>query len=107
VASVKTTDYLSLAPPMRVQYMKNAALNEESYESEWEAVLQHAELPLSLFAATNNALDLSAIAKIRFRFDQEPEGVVILDNIGLMNDNANANARSTISTEASNDQTND
>ena len=85
-ASITISDFISLAPPMRVQYMKHSALNKEWYESEWEAVLQHVELPLAVFVADNPTLDLSSVARIQFRFDQEPEGVLVLDDIGILPD---------------------
>jgi hypothetical protein len=83
-ASIVVSDFITLAPPMRVQYMKHSGLNKEWYESEWEAVLQHVELPLAVFVANNPMLDLSSVVRVRFRFDQQPEGVVILDDIGIL-----------------------
>ena len=84
LSNVRTTDFIKLAPPMRVQYMKHSGLNKQQYESEWEAVLQHVELPLARFVAGNPAFDLSSVTKLRFLFDQQSEGVVILDDIGVL-----------------------
>lgn len=101
-ASIATSEHLVLAPPMRVRYMKNEVLNKETYESDWEAVLQHAEIPLSLFVENNVEMDLAAISQIRFRFDQQPEGVVILDNIGFLSDYATTDMKESQSEQADN-----
>jgi dienelactone hydrolase len=101
-AAVATIDHLDLAPPMRVRYMKNEELNKQNYESDWEAVLQHAEVPLSLFVQSNVALDLAAISQIRFRFDRQSEGVVILDNIGFLGNHATTETKEPIREETGN-----
>ena len=84
VASAVSSNYVTLAPPMKVRYMKNAALNDERYNSAWEPVLQHFELPLKTLAASNPAFDLDSIRQLVLRFDRQPEGVIILDDIGTI-----------------------
>jgi hypothetical protein len=83
IAEVQSKDHVTLAPPMRVQFLKNKALNDERYNSSWEPILQHFELPLAAIAASNPSFDLESTREIRFRFDQAPEGVIILDDIGI------------------------
>ncbi len=83
IALVRTEERAMLAPPLRVQFMKPESLNNRRYNSAWEPVLQAVEVPLSAFVAANPELDLSTTRYVRFRFDRTPEGVVILDDIGV------------------------
>jgi len=48
-----------------------------------EIVLQHYEFPLAAFRAENPAFDAGALASISLVFDRTPEGVIVLDKIGL------------------------
>jgi len=48
-----------------------------------EIVFQSFELPLARFAAESPALDLHALAAVRFVFDRTPAGVVVLDDVGF------------------------
>jgi hypothetical protein len=48
-----------------------------------ETVLQHIELPLPAFIAENLAFDPALLSTVRWVFDRIPEGVVVLDHIGL------------------------
>jgi hypothetical protein len=48
-----------------------------------ETVLQHIELPLPAFIAENPAFDPALLSTVRWVFDRIPEGVVVLDHIGL------------------------
>ncbi|MCG8608352.1 hypothetical protein MJD09_25620, partial [bacterium] len=70
--------------PLHVQYMKPKRLNKAMYGSTWECILQTVELPLAEFKSANGAFDISRLQAIRFRFDQSPTGVIILDNIGIL-----------------------
>lgn len=55
----------------------------ELYGDAWEPVLQTFELPLSAFAAAKPGFDPAALREVRFVFDRSPEGVVILDDVGV------------------------
>ena len=55
----------------------------ELYGDAWEPVLQTFELPLRAFAAAKPGFDPAALREIRFVFDRSPEGVVILDDLGI------------------------
>ena len=59
VASALSSEHASLAPPMKVRYLKNSALNDKRYNATWEPVLQHLQLPMAVFSAANPQLDLS------------------------------------------------
>lgn len=70
-------DLARVAPPVRVQYMKSAALNRARYQNLWEAVLQTVEVPLD---RVTSPADLRAV---RLHFDGTRAGTVILDEIGV------------------------
>ena len=74
--------HAALVPPVRVRYLKNDTLNKDRYKAEWEPVLQFVQIPFDAFLQANAAFDLSATRTIRFRFDREEEGILIIDNIG-------------------------
>jgi dienelactone hydrolase len=81
-AVVVASAHASLVPPVRVRYLKNHALNKERYKAEWEPVLQFVQIPFHAFRQANPAFDLSATRTVRFRFDRDPEGILIIDDIG-------------------------
>ncbi|MEE4298206.1 MAG: hypothetical protein V2J24_02090 [Pseudomonadales bacterium] len=66
-----------VAPPVKVQYMKSAALNRARYEKLWEAVLQTVEVPLEGIGAPAD------VRTVRLHFDGVRAGTVILDEIGM------------------------
>jgi hypothetical protein len=66
-----------VAPPVKVQYMKSAALNRARYENLWEAVLQTVEVPLARVGPS------SELRSIRLHFDGARAGTVVLDEIGV------------------------
>lgn len=83
-ATVRAADFASLAPPLRVKYLKPAALNEERYKTDWEPVLQHVEIPLAAFAANGSGPHLTELSSMRFRFRAGTPGVAILDDVGFL-----------------------
>ena len=78
-ASVRSTEIAALAPPLRVQQLKNASATKAEYKSDWEPVLQHVEVPLAAFPEVEPA----ALQHVRLRFDGNAPGVVLLDDIGF------------------------
>lgn len=83
VRAVDSEDIVALAPPLRVQYLKSKRLNTAGYKSEWEAVLQHVEVPLAALSTIDDSGRPTAIRTLRFRFADAPAGVVIFDDIGV------------------------
>ena len=81
VTSVDSADFAALAPPLKVRYLKSERLNKASYNSDWEPVLQHVEVPLTALGVAGN--DGQPIRRLRFRFVGQPAGVVLLDDIGV------------------------
>jgi hypothetical protein len=83
-AKLRVSDYAQLIPPVRVQYLKNAASNKESYHSLWEPVLQFVEIPLEAFEAAVPGFVLADSQTLNLRFDQADKGILIIDNIGTI-----------------------
>lgn len=83
VARLRVSDRGTLAPPLRVRYLKSRALNERRYNADWEPVLQTVDIPLAAFARANPELALSELTALRFRFDQGARGIIMLDNVGF------------------------
>jgi dienelactone hydrolase len=48
-----------------------------------EALFQSFELPLAAFAAKNPAFDPAGLVDVRLVFDRTPEGLIVLDDVGL------------------------
>jgi hypothetical protein len=69
--------------PRRVQFLKLRKTNRERYGDAWEPALQTYEVPLAAFSQENPQLDLSSLRTLRWRFDQSPTGVIILDEVGF------------------------
>lgn len=80
VATVASDEVARLAPPFKVQYLKHAANNKAQYNDDWEPVLQYVEFPLAALAG--NAA-VGSIRTLNIRFGDMPEGVVIIDEIGV------------------------
>jgi hypothetical protein len=83
VASVVASDFMTIAPPLRVQYLKPRQLNDRQYNANWEPVLQTINVPLVAFTDANPALRLTAARILRLRFDRNEDGIIILDDIGI------------------------
>lgn len=92
-AQVRVSAHAQLIAPVRVQYLKNQAANKANYNAVWEPILQHVEIPLEAFAQQRSGLNLTAVSSIQFRFDQEDEGALILDEVGFADGPIAASAR--------------
>ncbi len=51
--------------------------------ADWEVQLQTFHFPLAQFQAQNPEFQLDQIQKIEFLFDQNPYGVVVIDDISV------------------------
>ncbi len=76
--AVDSADFATLAPPLKVRYLKNEAENKSRYKSDWEPVLQQLEIPFSALGG-----DPGRVRAISIGFGQMPSGVVIIDDIGV------------------------
>jgi hypothetical protein len=81
-SSIPLQDLIDVLPRWKIQYLKMKSKSAESYGSDWEPTLGDYQLSLSAFISKNPLLNISALKKIEFRFDQSPSGVIILDKIG-------------------------
>ena len=63
--SVASEAAATLAPPLKVRYLKHAGNNSSQYNDEWEPVLQYFEVPLSLLVGERPVADIREIA-LRF-----------------------------------------
>lgn len=82
-AAVILGDVRRVAPRLQVQFLKTKALSK-ALGSTWEAALETIEIPLSEFRTQDNGFNLNAIQSIRLIFDQSVKGVVIVDELGLV-----------------------
>jgi hypothetical protein len=76
-------DLAPIAMPLEVQFLKLAWLNREAYGRTWEPTLASYQVPFDDFLARNSEIDPARLAAIRFRFQSEGGGVVVLDDIGF------------------------
>ena len=78
---VKLGDYQKLQPPIKPEVFKSRLFWDDP---ESEVILQYVSIPLEAFKdAENNCIVATEIRSIRFEFDAEKKGTVILDQIGF------------------------
>lgn len=71
-------------PPLLIPHLsKSHALLPLGKEDVAEKVLQYIEIPLSAFQTEDKYPDLSGLTQIRFIFNKEDKGDIILDRIGI------------------------
>ncbi len=80
-ASVPLSTYGPIRKPLSIKVRRRN--DSESFERQWEMVLQSYSIPLEDFVAANSRLDLSSIRQIRLVFDRTAAGTVVVDNIGF------------------------
>lgn len=80
-ASVPLSDYGPIRRPLEtVVRRRNDA---ESFDNQWELVLQSFSLPLADFVEANPSFDPAAPREIRLLFDRTAAGTVVVDDIGF------------------------
>ena len=72
-----------IAPRLKTRFTKLASLDKDMIGNEWEVQLQTFHLPLATFQADNPGFNIQKLHKISFVFDQNPYGVVVIDDIGF------------------------
>ena len=78
---VRLGDYLRLQPPIRPQVFKSGLFHEDP---ESEVILQYVAIPLDAFLnAEQKHLRVQDIRRIRFEFDAERKGSVLIDQLGF------------------------
>ena len=80
-ASVRLSDYGPIRRPLEtVVRRRNDA---DSFDHQWELVLQSFSIPLADLVEANSAFDPARPREIRLLFDQTPAGTVVVDDIGF------------------------
>ena len=83
-ASVRLSDYGPIRRPLEtVVRRRNDA---DSFDNQWELVLQSFSIPLADLVETNPAFDPARPREIRLLFDVTAAGTVVVDNIGFSGD---------------------
>jgi dienelactone hydrolase len=82
VASVVLSSIRRLVPPLPSRFSK-LPTEGWAWGRAWEPTLQTVEVPLSTFSEQILDFDPSSITGVALVFDQTPEGVVIVDDIGF------------------------
>jgi dienelactone hydrolase len=75
--------FRALASPLAARFTKLSG-EADLYGKRAEPVLQTFELPVSAFVAVSPGFDPAKLKVIRLVFDRAPEGVVILDDVGIV-----------------------
>ncbi len=80
-ASVRLSDYGPIRRPLEtVVRRRNDA---ESFDNQWELVLQSFSIPLADFVEANPSFDPARPREIRLLFDRTAAGTVVVDDIGF------------------------
>ncbi len=80
-SQVLLSQYGAIRKPLEIKVQRRN--DAESFENQWEMVLQSYSIPLADFVEVNEALDITALRHIRLLFDQTEAGTVVLDDIGF------------------------
>lgn len=83
IARLPLSSYAALRPPLVTKLAKSPF---RIVLPESEIVLKHFEFPLADFVAENPAFNIKALSSVRLVFDRTPEGVIVLDQLGLRED---------------------
>jgi dienelactone hydrolase len=81
-ARLPLSHFRALPVPLKSRFTK---LSDESdlYGKAWEPVLQTFELPFAAFVTAQPGFAPETLREIRLVFDRSPEGVVIVDDVGI------------------------
>ncbi|MFT4145692.1 MAG: hypothetical protein QM644_14665 [Mobilitalea sp.] len=79
-SSLRMTDYITIYPPLPVRQFKLQYLTN-SYD--YKYCFQTVQLPGEEFEKVNSNFDSSSIVSIKFSFNENENGSVMLDNIGF------------------------
>ena len=71
-----------ITPPLKVQFTKLKSLDSR-FGSNWEVHLESFFFPIDAFE-NSASFDINQLKAIKFIFDQTPEGIVVVDEIGVM-----------------------
>ncbi|GAB3432737.1 alpha/beta hydrolase family protein [Niabella aquatica] len=83
VVTKSFNDFYTMAPLLKTQLAKWNYLPELKKDMPVERVLQFVQLPFEVFKKADSRFDPKQIQQIRFIFDKQPAGNIILDRIGI------------------------
>jgi hypothetical protein len=81
-AQLAVSDIKTIAPRLKVQFMKTKGLSEDQVGKAWEMQLDGFHFPISAFEKISPNFDQNSIKLINLVFDMSPYGVVAIDKIG-------------------------
>jgi len=74
-------EFARLLPPLPVQHTRLEALDDEFFDAPTEPILKSVAIPLEAFI--DHSIDVASLASIRFLFDDENAGVIVIERVGL------------------------
>lgn len=82
-ASVPLSNFGVLRHPLNVKTLRLSGDDKKNFATTYEMVLQTFSIPMTDFAAANNAFDPSKLDHLSFVFTPTNKGTVVLDEIGF------------------------
>ncbi len=79
---IALSEFAYIPPVLKAEFLKLKSQNKR-YGGDYEVTLQDFRLPLKAFVDKNPDFDPKKLKKISFLFDQQPEGMVVIDRIGF------------------------
>ena len=79
---IPLSEFAYIPPVFKAKFLKLKSQNKR-YGGDYEVTLQDFRLPLKAFVDKNPDFDPGKLKEISFIFNQQPEGVVVIDRIGF------------------------
>ncbi len=86
ISALRISEIKGITKPLKTRFTKFAFLDKQMIGADWEVQLQTYHFPIETFTTINPEFNLDAISYIKFIFDQTNYGVVVLDEIGVAED---------------------
>ncbi|HEY2026052.1 MAG TPA: hypothetical protein VGG78_03530 [Gemmatimonadaceae bacterium] len=83
IAKVPLSAYGAVRRPLETHVYRRADREEERFANKFEYVLQTYVIPVADFARAEPAFDPSHVVAVRWLFDRNPAGTIILDDVGF------------------------
>jgi hypothetical protein len=83
IAKVPLSVYGAVRRPLETHVYRRADREEERFANKFEYVLQTYVIPVADFARAEPAFDPSHVVAVRWLFDRNPAGTIILDDVGF------------------------
>jgi dienelactone hydrolase len=82
-ARVALSTYGAVRRPLETHVYRRADRDEQRFANEFEYVLQSYAIPVADFVRAEPRFDGSRVTAVRWVFDRNPQGTVILDDVGF------------------------